>query len=68
MDLYRLEEPDELEYLAIDDLWTEESIFIIEWPSKGVGFLPKADISISIATDTKDDQEYREIIVADGSD
>lgn len=68
MDLYRLEEPDELEYLAIDDLWTEESIFIIEWPSKGVGFLPKADISISIATYTKDDQEYREIIVADGSD
>ena len=67
MDLYRLEEPNELEYLAIDDLWTPESIFIIEWPSKGIGFLPKAGIEISIATHTKDDQEYREIIVEDGS-
>lgn len=65
MDLYRLEDPDELEYLAIDDLWTPESIFIIEWPSKGIGFLPKADIEIGLATCRKDEQEYREITVAD---
>ena len=67
MDLYRLEDPEELEYLAIDDLWTPESIFIIEWPSKGAGFLPKPDIEISIATHKKGEQEYREIIVTDVS-
>lgn len=48
MDLYRLEDPDELEYLAIEDLWSEDSLFLIEWPDKAQGRLYAADLSISI--------------------
>jgi len=46
MDLYRLEDPSELEYLAIADLWTEQSIFLIEWPERGVAYLPPASHKI----------------------
>jgi len=39
MDLYRLDDPSELEFLALPDLWNSESVFLIEWPQKGEGFL-----------------------------
>ncbi len=42
MDLYRLQSPEELEFLAIADLWSKQSLFLIEWPEKGKSFLPNA--------------------------
>ena len=48
MDLYRIEDPAELEYLGLEDLWQERSLFLIEWPSRGGGYLHKADHTISI--------------------
>ena len=42
MDLYRLEDPSELEFLALSDLWSSSSLFLIEWPQKGDGFLQAA--------------------------
>lgn len=41
MDLYRLSSPEELYYLAIDEIFDERSIVIIEWPEKGLGVLPE---------------------------
>jgi tRNA threonylcarbamoyladenosine biosynthesis protein TsaE len=35
MDLYRIEDPSELEYLALNDLWADNSIFLVEWPENG---------------------------------
>ncbi|GAA6138449.1 tRNA (adenosine(37)-N6)-threonylcarbamoyltransferase complex ATPase subunit type 1 TsaE [Arenicella sp. 4NH20-0111] len=46
MDLYRLEEADELEYLALGDLWNTDSLFIVEWPEKGQGHLPSANVDV----------------------
>ena len=43
MDLYRLSSPEELFYLAIDEIIDNNNIVIIEWPEKGKGVLPKAN-------------------------
>ena len=47
-DLYRLSDPEELEFMGMRDYDTDNSILIIEWPNRGEGFLPKADIHVYI--------------------
>ncbi len=47
-DLYRLSDPEELEYLAIRDLLMPPFIALVEWPQKGEGILPNADIVIEL--------------------
>ncbi len=51
MDLYRLNDPEELEYLALSDLYAANSIFLIEWPEKGGRYLPKNTHEIEICSD-----------------
>ena len=40
LDLYRLESPDELEYIGFEDLVDDTHIIIVEWPEilKGISF------------------------------
>ncbi|MBL4900688.1 MAG: tRNA (adenosine(37)-N6)-threonylcarbamoyltransferase complex ATPase subunit type 1 TsaE [Colwellia sp.] len=48
-DLYRLSDAEELEYMGIRDYFAENCCCFIEWPEKGAGILPKADIVIELA-------------------
>ena len=48
VDLYRLGDPEELEYIGIRDYWNSDSLCLIEWPEKAQGFLPEADLIINI--------------------
>jgi len=47
-DLYRLCDPQELEFLAVRDLLTPPFVALVEWPSKGEGVLPEADVLIEL--------------------
>lgn len=48
LDLYRLADPEELEYLGMDELTKENVSSLIEWPERGSHFLPAADLVIAL--------------------
>jgi tRNA threonylcarbamoyladenosine biosynthesis protein TsaE len=44
LDLYRLRDPDELENLGLADYHRPGHLWLIEWPERGAGRLPPADL------------------------
>ncbi|MBV1876211.1 MAG: tRNA (adenosine(37)-N6)-threonylcarbamoyltransferase complex ATPase subunit type 1 TsaE [Pseudomonadales bacterium] len=47
-DLYRLNDPEELEYLGMDDYLNCEALSLIEWSERGLEFLPPSDLRIHL--------------------
>lgn len=48
LDLYRIGDPEELEYLGWREWDVERNWLLAEWPEKAQGFLPVFDLSITL--------------------
>lgn len=49
LDLYRLVDPSEVENLGLRDYPVESTIWLVEWPERGQGFLPPPDLSLRLS-------------------
>ena len=49
LDLYRIGDPGELEFLGLDDV--DRALWLVEWPERGAQALPSVDLDIGLAWD-----------------
>ena len=47
-DLYRLTDPEELEYLGLDGYFDGRALCLVEWPERGAGMLGEPDLSVRV--------------------
>ena len=64
VDLYRIEEPQEIEALGILDL-LDDGVVVVEWFERSGGLLGKPDFVITLAH-AKDNPEQRDIVITAG--
>ena len=50
-DLYRLKDPEELEWMGFSDYLAQPSLCFIEWAELGKGFIPEPDIRLNLSTE-----------------
>jgi len=48
LDLYRIADPGELEWLGLDALADPAALVLVEWPERGAGALPAADLEFRL--------------------
>ena len=63
-DLYRLGDPEELEYMGIRDYFSANAICVVEWPEKGGEFIPVPDLDITLSYVGNE----RKIVITSASD
>jgi tRNA threonylcarbamoyladenosine biosynthesis protein TsaE len=49
LDLYRIADPGELEWLGLDALSDPAALVLVEWPERGRGALPLPDLTLHLA-------------------
>ena len=48
LDLYRIADAEELEWLGLPDLLEGTSLLLVEWPERGAGALPSPDLRLCL--------------------
>jgi tRNA threonylcarbamoyladenosine biosynthesis protein TsaE len=51
LDLYRLAAAAELDFLGLDELAAEATLWLVEWPERGTGGLPAPDLRLQLAVE-----------------
>ena len=49
LDLYRVADPAELDYLGLREMLGEPALVLIEWPERGGDWLPRPDLQVTLA-------------------
>lgn len=63
-DLYRLADPEELEFLGAREMFADNALTLVEWPIRGEGWLPAADVVITLSLI----HQGRRLVLEAGSD
>ena len=50
-DLYRVNDPEELDWMGIQDYFTDDVICFVEWPEMGAGLLPVPEIILQLSVE-----------------
>lgn len=64
-DVYRIEEPDEMEEVGFDDYVYGDGVCMIEWPERIEEILPQKTRKITITKDLAKGLDYRRITIED---
>lgn len=65
LDLYRLADSEELEYIGLSDYLTDDAILLIEWPEHGAASLPDPTLSCKIEILA---EEHQRLITLNGEE
>jgi tRNA threonylcarbamoyladenosine biosynthesis protein TsaE len=64
LDLYRLAGAAELDFLGLDELAADATLWLVEWPERGAGGLPAPDLRLRLGTEG----EGRRVVLEAGSE
>ncbi len=62
LDLYRIADADEMDYLGLDALWAPGAVVLVEWPERGGPALPPADLEIHFSQAPEADGRHARIL------
>lgn len=68
VDLYRLADPEELEYVGLVDLLDDHTVLLVEWPEKGGAFVPPPGLVVRLHDDPAEAAPERRIVILETAD
>ncbi len=68
MDIYRIEDEEELWEIGIEEYFDNESVSVVEWPDRLGGILPKEHVTVQLEKAYGGDGQQRRIITISGDE